>query len=147
MADAFEVEEEGSGIVAEEEDVIDDLPVSALDQGCGDRVQVELRELLSEEGLPFLLHEEHEGTVAGRSIEGPKGHDVEGVKPVIGSGKAEFFAVGMADCNLVEAGLGIDTDPEEETGARGKVVDGLVASGNGEAVGEGHGVEAAVVDT
>ena len=38
VADTFKVEEEGSGIVAEEEDVVNDLPVSTLDQGSSDRV-------------------------------------------------------------------------------------------------------------
>ena len=73
VADTLKVEKEGAGVVAEEEDVINDLPVPTLDEGSGDRVQAKLRESFAGEDLPFLLHQKHEGAVAGRSIEGPKG--------------------------------------------------------------------------
>ena len=147
VADTFKVEEEGPGIVAEEEDVVDDLPVSTLNQGSSDRVQLELREPFAEEGLPFLSHEEHEGTVAGRAVEGAEGHDIESEELVIGSREAELLLIRLANCNLMEAGLGIHTDPEEMAGTGGKVVNGLVTPGDGEAVGECNGIEAAIVDT
>ena len=93
-----------------------------------------------------MAHEEHEDGVASRSIDWPKWHDVEGVEGAIGAGKAEFLAVGPADTDLVEAGLGINTDPVELAGTRGKVVNGFIAAGNGEAVHKGDRVEAAVRD-
>ena len=96
--------------------------------------------------MPFLLHQEHEGAVAGWSIEGPKGHDIEGVEDVPGGTEAELLSVTESDGDLVEAGFGINTDPEEVAGARGKVVNGLVAAGNGEAVGQGDSIEPSVVD-
>ena len=52
----------------------------------------------------------------------------------------------MADGYLVEAGFGVDADPEEAASARCKVVDGLVTSGNGKTIGKGNGIEASVVD-
>lgn len=47
----------------------------------------------------------------------------------------------------MEAGLGIDTDPEEASSSRGKIVNGFVTAGNWEAVDEGDGVQQAVRDT
>ena len=47
----------------------------------------------------------------------------------------------------MEAGFGINTDPEEMAGSRGKVINGLVAAGNGEAVGQGDSIEPSVVET
>ena len=102
VADTFKVEQEGAGVVAEEEDVINDLPVPALDEGSGHRVQAEFREPFPEESLPFLLHKEHEDAVASRSIEGPKGHDIEGVEDVSGGTKAELLSVTVPDGDLVE---------------------------------------------
>ena len=77
VANAGEVENEGFGAVAEEKDIVDDLAVAALDQVGGNFCIRELRKAFTEEGLPFLTHEEHEGAVAGGSVERPKRHDVE----------------------------------------------------------------------
>ena len=43
----------------------------------GDFCIGELGKAFTEEGLPFLAHEEHEGAVAGGSVESSKRHDVE----------------------------------------------------------------------
>ena len=69
-----------------------------------------------------MAHEEHEDGVASRGINWPKWHDVKGVEGAIGAGKTEFLTVGPADADLVEAGLGINADPVELAGTRGKVV-------------------------
>ena len=46
----------------------------------------------------------------------------------------------------MEAGLGINTDPVELAGTRGKVVNGFVTAGDWEAVNQGDRVEATVED-
>lgn len=94
-----------------------------------------------------MAHEEHESAVAGGPIEGAKGQNIEGEKEAVGPGKAEFFAVRVADFDLVESGFGVDADPEEAACSRGEVVNSLIAAGNRETVAEGDLVEAAVVDT
>lgn len=146
MADTVEIEEEGVGVVAEEEDVVNDLTVAGLNQLVIDCGGGYFGEPLAEEALPFLTHKEHEGAVASRAVERSKRHNVEGEEHAVRSSKAELGAVGVADTDLVESGFGVDTDPVKEACARRKVVDGLVAAGNGKAVWEGDGVKSAVVD-
>ena len=63
--------------VAEEKDVVNDLAIAALNQVGVDFCIGEFGKAFTEMGLPFLAHEEHEGAVAGGSIERPEGHDVE----------------------------------------------------------------------
>ena len=77
VANTGEVENEGFGTVAEEKDVIDDLAIATLDQVGGDFCIGEFGKAFTEKGLPFLTHEEHEGAVAGGSVERPEWHDVE----------------------------------------------------------------------
>ena len=111
VANAREVEDEGDGIVGEEQNVVNDLVVASLNQMNGDGGCVDVRELCMEECLPFLAKEEHEGGVASRSVDGSKGHDVECVKDALGPDKAEFVPIGMANGDLMEARFGIDADP------------------------------------
>ena len=40
----------------------------------------------------------------------------------------------------MEAGFGVDADPEEAASTGGKIVDGLVTPGDGEAVGKGDSI-------
>ena len=77
MAEALKVEKEGAGVVAEEKDVVNDLAIATLDQVGVDVRIGEFGKALVEKGLPFLTHEEHEGAVAGGSVERPEWHDVE----------------------------------------------------------------------
>ena len=74
MANTGEVENEGFGAVAEEKDIINDLAVTAPDQVGSDFCIGEFGKTFTEKGLPFLTHEEHEGAVAGGSVERPEGH-------------------------------------------------------------------------
>lgn len=87
MAYAFEVQKEDSWGVAEEEDIVDDLTVAGLDKLNGDSGDVEFRIFFAEQGLPFLAHEEHQDGVTCGSVDGAKGHDVEGVMGAVGTGE------------------------------------------------------------
>ena len=95
--------------------------VPMVDKLHSDKGPVEFRVFLMEEGLPFLVHEEHEDGVAGWSIDRAKGHDIESAAGPMGSSKAKLFAVAVADTNLMEARLGINADPVETAGAWSKV--------------------------
>eukprot|EP00977_Amphora_coffeiformis_P024067 scaffold15024_cov155-Amphora_coffeaeformis.AAC.1 len=123
-------------VVAEGKDVVDDLAVTSLDEVDEDCGGVDVREQGAEEGLPFLAHEEHEGCVAGRGVHWAKGHDVEGEEGAVGAGKAELLSIAVLDGDLVEAGLGIETDPVQVASSRGKVFNGFVAAGDGECIRE-----------
>eukprot|EP00977_Amphora_coffeiformis_P023857 scaffold14614_cov115-Amphora_coffeaeformis.AAC.1 len=92
-------------------DVVDNLVVAGLDEVDKYGGGVDVREPGAEEGLPFLAHEEHEGCVAGGGVHWAKGHDVEGEEGAVWAGEAELLAVAVSDGDLVEAGLGINTDP------------------------------------
>ena len=146
VANTLEVQDEGVRIVAEEEDVIDDLAIAGLNKVDVDGSFVEVGKAFAEEGLPFLAHEEHEDSVTGWSIDGAKRHNIECVKDAGGAGKAKFVAVARADLNLMKAGFAVDADPEETASAGGKIVDGFVATGNREVVDERDCIEAAIGD-
>eukprot|EP00977_Amphora_coffeiformis_P015857 scaffold4745_cov103-Amphora_coffeaeformis.AAC.1 len=117
VADPFDAVEEEVALLGVEgeapfgKDVVDDLAVAGLDEVDKDGGGVNVREPGAEEGLPFLAHEEHEGCVAGRGAHGAKGHDVEGEEGAVGAGKAELLSITVLDGDLVEAGLGVNTDP------------------------------------
>ena len=98
------------------------------------------------QSLPFLVKKEHEGSAAGWGIDGSKGHDIEGVQDAVGSDKAEFVAVGVANSNLVEAGFGVDADPVQGASAGGKIVGGFITTWDGKVADEGNGVEAVTRD-
>ena len=40
----------------------------------------------------------------------------------------------------MEAGFGVDADPEDAASAGCKIVDGLVTPGNGKTIGKGNGI-------
>ena len=134
MADAVEIQEQGHRVIAEEEDVINNLAVTSLDEldvnGCG----VDVGEAFTEKCLPFLAHQEHQDSVASGSIDRAKGHDIESPEDAVGAGKAQFFTVTVTNFDLVEARLCVDTDPIESAAARGEIVNSFVASGDGEAI-------------
>ena len=105
-----------------------------MDEVDNDGGGVDIREPGAEEGLPFLAHEEHEGCVAGGGVQWAKGHDVEGEEGAVGAGEAELLSVAVSDRDLVEAGLGVNTDPVQAARSRGKVFNSFVAAGDGECV-------------
>ena len=113
------------------------MTVSGLDELDGDCRDVEFREFLTEEGLPFLTHEKHQDCVACGSDDGAERHDVEGIKGTVWAGETELVTVGVADTDLVEAGLGVDADPIKAAGAGSKVIGGFIAARDGEAVDKG----------
>ena len=49
---------------------------------------VEFGESFTEESLPFLAEDKHEGRVTGWGVNGSKGHDVESKEDALGPGEA-----------------------------------------------------------
>ena len=147
VTDTLKVKQKDPRVVAEEEDVVDNLSVAGVDKSGSDQVNIQTREFLAEQSLPFLAHEEHEDSIAGRGVNRPKRHDVEGVEGAIGTCKCKFLPVGPTDANLVETRFGVNTDPIQASGTRGKVVNGFVAAWDRKTVHKCNRVEAAVGDT
>jgi hypothetical protein len=101
----------------------------------------------AEEGIPFVLEYTHHGSVKRRSIAGTEGHDSESILLVVRAKEGEFGLVRRPDDDLVVAGFVVKTDEEESAGRVSKVVNGIIASGNGVFKREGDLVEATIRNT
>ena len=80
-----EIKDKGKGVVAEKEDIVDNLAVAGLDKFDFDEGIVKVGEPFLEQGLPFLPYEEHEDGVASGSVDRAEGHGVEGVQDASGA--------------------------------------------------------------
>jgi len=139
VANTFKQLEQSSENSGPQKDVVDNDPTAKMRSSSGVARSVQ--------GFPFAFKNAHHTCVESRGVAWAKRHDAKTVFRVVRCKESKLLLVLETNRNLMVAGFVIQSDEIQSAGGVAKVVDSVVAPGDGVFERKGDLVESTVRDT